>query len=417
MRARAAALGVVVALLLVSPAGAAAQSTTAAQALRNALHRGMTRAGGSSGAYVLDLTTGQPLFSSAAGVPRLPASVEKLYTTSTALLRFGPATTFTTSIFGQGYRGPHGTWLGTLYLRGGGDPTFGSAGFDRNWYGGGATIQRLAARLVAATHINALKGRVVGDASYFYSLPGTSESGFGFDPYMEGSLSGLAFNRGLLGDGNVANPARYAAQQLVVALRSAHLRVPRGTRIGTGRTPFGALPLAIVHSPTIAQLIALTNTPSDNFFAEMLLKDLGAQFGGTGTTAAGAAVVRTELASLFGIHPTLVDGSGLSRADATSPADVVTLLSKMATNGYFVGSLAVGGETGTLRHEMQGTPAQGNCRGKTGTLSDVAALAGYCQAQDGHTLAFAFLMNSIGDPSVGHAIEAGMAADLAGYDG
>jgi len=77
----------------------------------------------------------------------------------------------------------------------------------------------------------------------------------------------------------------------------------------------------------------------------------------------------------------------------------------------------VGGETGTLQHEMQDTIAQGNCRGKTGTLSDVANLAGYCQALDGHTLAFAFMANRIGSPDYVHQVEAGMAVALAGYNG
>jgi D-alanyl-D-alanine carboxypeptidase/D-alanyl-D-alanine-endopeptidase (penicillin-binding protein 4) len=96
---------------------------------------------------------------------------------------------------------------------------------------------------------------------------------------------------------------------------------------------------------------------------------------------------------------------------------VVSLLAQMAGNSDFVNSLAVGGETGTLQHEMVGTPAEGACRGKTGTLSDVASLAGYCQAADGHTLAFAFLANRLGNAELGHEIEAGMAAALAHYDG
>jgi D-alanyl-D-alanine carboxypeptidase/D-alanyl-D-alanine-endopeptidase (penicillin-binding protein 4) len=167
----------------------------------------------------------------------------------------------------------------------------------------------------------------------------------------------------------------------------------------------------------MATLIQWTNTPSDNFFAEMLLKGLGAKFGGRGSTAAGAAVVRAEMASEFGIDPTLNDGSGLSRTDATSPRDVVTLLTDLETNEDFVNSLAVAGETGTLEHEMRGTVAQGNCRGKTGTLRDVANLAGYCQALDGHTLAFAFLANYVSNPDRVHTIEAGMAVAVAKYDG
>jgi serine-type D-Ala-D-Ala carboxypeptidase/endopeptidase (penicillin-binding protein 4) len=379
----------------------------------------MAQAGGAGSAYVVDLNTGQALFASAAGVARLPASVEKLYTTTTALLRLGPAATFTTSVLGRGYRGRLGAWVGTLYLRGGGDPTFGSAGFDQFAYGAGATVQRLVGTLLRNTHITALKGRVIGDQSYFDSLPGTSESNYRFDPYMEGSLSALAYNRGLLNGGSayVTNPADYAAQQFTAALQAARVRVPRRRATGAGAAPASVRPLAVVHSPSIAKLIAMTNTPSDNFFAETMLKDLGAQFGGAGTTAAGAAVVRHELASEFGIHPTLVDGSGLSRQDSTSPRDVVKLLSQMAPNPYFVNSLAVGGETGTLQGEMLGTAAQGNCRGKTGTLNDVAALAGYCHGQDGHTLAFAYMLNSVSDPSYAHSVEANMAAALANYDG
>jgi D-alanyl-D-alanine carboxypeptidase/D-alanyl-D-alanine-endopeptidase (penicillin-binding protein 4) len=167
----------------------------------------------------------------------------------------------------------------------------------------------------------------------------------------------------------------------------------------------------------MATLIKLTNTPSDNFFAETLLKDLGAKYGGAGTTAAGAAVVRALVASRFGIHPRLNDGSGLSRSDFTTPRQVVTLLSHLASNADFVSSLAVGGETGTLQHEMNGTIAQGRCEGKTGTLRDVANLVGYCSGEDGHTIAFAFLMNSVLNTDTAHKLEASMAVSLARYNG
>ena len=89
----------------------------------------------------------------------------------------------------------------------------------------------------------------------------------------------------------------------------------------------------------------------------------------------------------------------------------------MADNPQFVSSLAVAGETGTLADEMQGTVAQGRCHGKTGTLAGVANLAGYCTARDGHTLAFAFLMNSVANTTYAHNLEASMAVSLANYDG
>jgi D-alanyl-D-alanine carboxypeptidase/D-alanyl-D-alanine-endopeptidase (penicillin-binding protein 4) len=173
-----------------------------------------------------------------------------------------------------------------------------------------------------------------------------------------------------------------------------------------------------VDSPPLRSLVSLTNRPSDNFFAEMLLKEMGARFGDAGSTPAGAAVVRRQLAR-WGIHPHIVDGSGLSRSDRTSPHGVVELLRHMRegeTGSALNASLPVAGRSGTLVHRMRGTSAQGRCRAKTGTLNGVSALAGYCRAADGHELAFAFLMNRVGVPTARSAQDR-MAAALAGYTG
>ena len=421
MRVFLATLGATIALLAGTAAAAEAQATPA-QRLQKALTSSMANIGSSSGAYVVDLRTGQVLFAQAPSTGRLPASVEKLYTTSTALLRLGPTQTFPTSLYGVGSRDPSGVWDGTLYLRGGGDPTFGAVGFDRTWYGtAGATMHGLIGALLGATALTGVQGGIVGDPSYFDSAAGTPATGFRRSFDVEGALNGLAYDRGfanLQGTAFQSHPALFAAQQLAGGLRAAGVKLT-GPHfpISVGRTPTDATLLASVQSPPISALITLTNTPSDNYLAETLLKDIGARLGGAGTTAAGAAVVRAELLSKFNITPRLNDGSGLSRYDSTSPLQVVTVLQAMANDSAFVDSLAVGGETGTLQDEMNNTIGQGNCRGKTGTLHDVANLAGYCRARDGHTLAFAFLANRIGDPDYVHHVEAGMAVTLAGYDG
>jgi serine-type D-Ala-D-Ala carboxypeptidase/endopeptidase (penicillin-binding protein 4) len=421
MRVFLATLGATIALLAGTAAAAGAQTPPSESALQRSLTQSMARVGASSGAYVVDLDTGQVLFSEAPNTARLPASLEKIYTTTTALLQLGPTQTFATSIFGIGSRDPSGLWDGTLYLRGGGDPTFGAVGFDRAWYGTGTTLHNLIGALLKTTPLTAVQGRIVGDESYFDSLRGTPATGFRRSSDLEGELSGLAYDRGfatLHSSAFQSRPALFAAQQLASGLRASRVKlIGAHFPISVGRTPAGATLLASVQSPPIATLIALTNTPSDNYLAETLLKDIGARVGGAGTTAAGAAIVRSELLSKFGISPRLNDGSGLSRYDSTSPLQVVTVLKSMATNSAFVDSLAVGGETGTLQDEMNHTLAQGNCRGKTGTLHDVANLAGYCTARDGHTLAFAFMANRIGDPSFVHRVEAGMAVALAKYNG
>jgi D-alanyl-D-alanine carboxypeptidase/D-alanyl-D-alanine-endopeptidase (penicillin-binding protein 4) len=396
----------------------ASPGAPAQRSLTSALNKGMRAVGSYSGADVVDLNSGQTLYSNNARGARLPASVQKLYTTSAALLRFGPNNTLTTSVLGVGQM-HGGTFTGTLYLRGGGDPTFGSATFDRARYGAGATVQRLVTDLVNATGIRALSGSVVADESRFDSLRGTPATGYAPAGEVEGELSALAFNRGWADADGTAydrHPALVAGQQFLAALKAGGVKVPRAAQVRTGITPPGAMLLTAVHSPRIATLVALTNTPSDNFFAETLLKDLGLRYGAGGTTADGAAVVRAAIAGHFGLHPRFDDGSGLSRYDRTTPLDIVSLLRQQAGDPQFVDSLAVAGRSGTLRDEMRGTYAQGRCRGKTGTLHDVSNVVGYCRARDGHTLAYAFLMNSI-FPDYAHPIQDQMQVALADYDG
>jgi D-alanyl-D-alanine carboxypeptidase/D-alanyl-D-alanine-endopeptidase (penicillin-binding protein 4) len=418
VRRRAATLATGIAMLAV-PAAALGQSPQ--QALNKALSAGVRAGGSSSGAYVVDLNTGSALYSYKAGTGRLPASVEKLYTTSTALLRFGPNASLTTRVFGVGSLDSGGTWHGTVYLKGGGDPTFGSRPFDQANYGTGATVQRLVANLIRSSGIKALQGRIVGDGSYFDARRGTPATGYAPSFYLEGVLDGLSFDRGwVTSDGSVfqSRPTLFAAQQFAAALKSAGVKVPGNTTISAGATPASATQLAVVRSPNIGRLIQLTNAPSDNYFAETLLKDVGARLGGSGTTAAGAAVVRSEVASAFGIRPRLNDGSGLSYYDSTSPYQIVTLLEHMQTNSVFLNSLAISGETGTLQPVDPGTIARGRCRGKTGTLAVVANTVGYCRARDGHTLAFAFLVNNNGSTDYVHnVVEANMMTALARYNG
>jgi D-alanyl-D-alanine carboxypeptidase/D-alanyl-D-alanine-endopeptidase (penicillin-binding protein 4) len=168
---------------------------------------------------------------------------------------------------------------------------------------------------------------------------------------------------------------------------------------GTAATPAGAQPLASVPSPTVAQLLGLMLPPSDNFFAETLLKDLGASFAAAGSTAAGASVVLATLSALLpGIHPRILDGSGLSPADRSSPLQVAQLLVALAATpiGAVVREhLAVAGRSGTLALRMRRTAAQGRCEGKTGTLTGASNLVGYCQSFDGHELAFAIFTDGI----------------------
>jgi len=148
-----------------------------------------------------------------------------------------------------------------------------------------------------------------------------------------------------------------------------------------------------------------------------MLKALGAQHGSAGTTTAGAAVVRTSMREM-GLSPVVADGSGLSRANRTTPRQVVRLIQKMSLRpegAAFRASLPVTGRSGTVARRMRGTPAERRCRVKTGTLIGVSALAGVCETRAGDDVAFAFLLNGV-NTFAAKRIEDRMAAALARVD-
>src|SRR3954471_1404944 len=114
----------IAALLALAPASAEAAGLTAT---KRVLNREMGRAGAAAGAYVVDLDTGRALYASRADVRRMPASVEKLYTTATAMLLYGTEGRLTTTALSTSLPDDAGVLDGDLVLRGGGDPTFGPA--------------------------------------------------------------------------------------------------------------------------------------------------------------------------------------------------------------------------------------------------------------------------------------------------
>jgi D-alanyl-D-alanine carboxypeptidase/D-alanyl-D-alanine-endopeptidase (penicillin-binding protein 4) len=372
---------VLLALVLLGLAAPAAPAAGLA-ATQRALAREMAVSGPAAGAYVIDLDSGTPLFADDPDVQRIPASVTKLFTTAAALERFGTDRTLQTEVLAQTAPDPTGVIAGDLYLRGGGDPTFTTR-----------DAQALA-RGLAAGGVTEVTGRVIGDESRWDALRGGPASSYRTSMWV-GPLSALTLDRGYVGRRFQTDPPRTAAQVFDRQLGKAGIVVAAKPRAGVA--PPEAAQLAAWPSPTVGQLVGRTNTPSDNFFAESLLKALGAEFGSGGSTAGGATVVRAT-AARFGARPRLLDGSGLSRRDRTSPRDIVNLVAGMdrsAVADAFETSLPIAGRTGTLSKRMRSTAARDRCHAKTGTLSDVSALAGYCETVAGRRVAFAILMNRI----------------------
>jgi serine-type D-Ala-D-Ala carboxypeptidase/endopeptidase (penicillin-binding protein 4) len=395
--ARLAALFTLLTLALTPVAHASGLATT-----KRILAREMARSGANSGAYVVDLTTGQELYASKPDVGRMPASVEKLYTSATALLLYGAAGHMTTSLLADALPDETGTIAGDVVLRGAGDPTFGTA-----------AATSLAQQL-EQSGIERIEGRVIGDESAWDAFRGPPSSNFRLTSEV-GPLSALAYNHGRTGASSPyfqASPARFAAQQFEKVLKSRGVKVTGKARAGTAGA--GMTPLSEWDSPALSSIVRQMNQPSDNWIAETLIKGLGAQFGAEGSTQGGTRVVR-DTVSQFGVSPTVIDGSGLSRGNRTSPRAVVQLLQGMSESEAaqaFDESLAVVGRNGTLYRRMRGTAAQDRCHAKTGTLHDVSTLAGYCTTAGGDRVAFALMMNRV-YPGSAHVRQDAMTVALA----
>ena len=241
-----------------------------------------------------------------------------------------------------------------------------------------------------------IEGSIVGDASYFDAARTVRV----WTPGMSidcGPLSALSLNEGVGPNGRrAADPPLSVAASLTALLRHSGISVSGHPRVGT--TPSIARLAYIERSAPLSAIVAVMNKSSDNFFAEMLTKGLGASFGSAGTTSAGVAVERAFLVSQ-GIAPqsfALTDGSGLSYADRLTALDLNELLKDMAHSSdwpVFLSSLSVAGVDGTLAQRMRGGAAQGRLHGKTGTLTVASSLSGYVKSADGAWLAFSILMN------------------------
>ena len=320
-----------------------------------------------------------------AGHPRILASNTKLFTTSAALARYGTDWHPRNRGPGRGSLDEEGIWRGNLYLRGGGDPTFGSGSFTRRSYRSGATVEQLAKALDLAG-IKRVTGRVVGDESRFDSLRGGPDSGYGTSIWV-GPLSALSFNRGLANEGGCIpvqpsgirrRPARRGARGAGVTVRRKPV---------AGRTPDGLEVLASVESPPMARLVKLTNKPSDNFFAETLVKDLALQARGRGTTAGGARIAAAfarrgapgEAGGRLGAlarQPRLAVQGG-APAQRVDPERRVRRLPGVAPDRrqrrHALRPHAAGGRSPPLPRQDR-------------HASNVSALSGYCRARSGRHL-------------------------------
>ena len=377
-------------VLAALPAAASAQ-TRADTSLQRKLAKALAvphvpRTG--SAALAVELDSGRAVFTRNVATALAPASTEKLPVTYAALALLGAGFRIETDVLGEGEQ-VGSVWRGDLVLQGHGDPTLSTAG-----------LRRLATQLQAAG-LRRVSGSIVGDESWFdarRTAPGWKPSF-----YIDESppLSALVVDRARYAGHVSRDPALAAGLLFRDALRAAGISV--GGQVVTGRADANAFPLAFTDSPTLGAIVRFMDRESDNFTAEVLLKELGAVSAGSGTTAAGAEVVTRQLAAanvpLGGVR--IVDGSGLSLLDRLTVAALVGTLqaawADQRVRAPLLAALPVAGVNGTLEDRMRSGPARGNVLAKTGTTDEASALAGFVRDRyvfavlhNGHPLAYSW---------------------------
>lgn len=437
--------------LAAAPVTAPSDPTRLAERLDAALStRALRRARVS--ALVVRARDGEVLFERAADRPLTPASNMKILTAMAALETFGPTHRFETEVLADRRPGADGA-VGTLYVRGGGDPALTS----EDWW-----------RLAADLHGRGLRrvtGDVVLDPSAFdgarwhpdwgavssraYHAPvGGLNANYGafavmvrpgerpgepvqvdVDPpvaYLRvanrartgpaGQRSSLVVDRSPAPNGelvtvdgqlpagaksktyyrSVSDPTRYAGAVLVMQLAALGIEVQGGTRVGS--VPADAEPILEFAGKPLAEIVRLFIKYSNNAVAESLVKAMGAH--ATGAPGSWENGIPASVAALGSLGVDLdglriVDGSGLSYRDKLSPRSLVAAL-RIGRGSFRIGpeltaALPIANGDGTLEKRVEGAP--GRVRAKTGLLNRVTSLSGYAELPDGEVAVFSVLTN------------------------
>ena len=409
---------------------------------------------------IVSLDRGDTLYERDSKMLMRPASNMKLLTTSTALKILGTGYVFHTSVFADSLT-PDGTVNGNLYLRGMGDPDltiydldtlsrqmksigikkvtgnivadasyFDDLSWGEGWmwddepYSFQASISALSVNK-NCVKVTVIPGFLPGDpvqASFepqtsYVTLLNTARTvaDTAIEPLKVTRLFKDRLNVILVQGEIVAKPDTveelvtvwrpelYAATLFREILSRDSILV--GGQPTIGITPPSTIELAIHRWPIDTMMVNL-NKESDNLSAENTLKLISVARGGIPGSARHGLTQVKEILSTFGIDTTsfyVVDGSGVSHYNLITADLLVKLLRGMSQQPelfpLFYQSLPIAGVDGTLKTRMRNSPATGNLRAKTGSISGVSSLSGYVTTRDGERLAFSMLMQNFILPS------------------
>lgn len=327
----------------------------------------------------------------------IPASITKLFTTSTSLNIMGGDHKLSTKFFTEDYDLKDGIINGSIFIKGFGNPLFTDSDLND------------LINILNQIGIKEITGDIVGDDTFFDNI-------YTRDDWIENEnanvklppISALVLDRNqTTARRKIRRRYRYVTETvkdppLFIATKlKEKLKLSDITFIGKSKK--GVTPdnpkLISEKSIPLNELIAHINKHSDNFLAECLFKTLGAEasgFQGNSFYSQQAILKFLKENNVYSTGTEIVDGSGISRFDQVTPAAITGVLEKMYfdLNNFedFYNSLSIAGVDGTLSRRMVGTSAENRFRGKTGTLNGVSGIAGYLEAANGEDLVITILL-------------------------
>ena len=327
-----------------------------------------------AGIIVYDLTADSILFKHNERQLMRPASTMKMITAVAALDRLGGSHLFTTKLAYSGKLNNR-TLNGNLYCIGGFDPKFSND--DLN-----AFVQQ-----IKDMGIDTIRGKLIADKSMKDS-----------DPMGEGWCWDD-------GDNNPQMSPLQINQKDDVIERFRRELITSGVYIEgfteNGRADKNAQVIC-TRTHTMDEILLRMMKNSDNLYAEAMFYQMGAATGAHPANAKSAAGVIKKLITKVGLNTEdyrIADGSGLSLYNYVTPEMELRFLKyayeRRDIYDHLRPSLPIAGEDGTLKNRMQKTAAAGNVYAKTGTVSGVSCLAGYCTAPNGHILCFSIMNNGL----------------------
>ena len=327
------------------------------------------------------------LYSYKPEIKMIPASITKVITSSTAMMKLGVSYEFNTIIYTDDNYITNGIINGNLYIKGFGDPDLSSG-----------DISELTKQIVQK-NIKEITGNIIYDNTYldneYHGLADyyQSDTKAVYWPYV--CALSIDKNKGS------SDPAYLAAKVLSDELTQKNIKLDGIIIAGT--TP-GVSKEVAKFSRSLTDIIMHMNKVSDNQSAITLFKVIGANYiSPPGSLKKGSEAVINFLSSV-GIERNnfeILEGSGLSRYNYVTSDVYIQLLKYMYDReksfDFFYSSLPIGGVDGTLSDRMKNSEAEKNIHAKTGTINSVSTLTGYAISRDNELIIFYIAMNGFGN--------------------